>query len=378
VSHDLDRHVDYLRAALQQDRRPLGLFFGAGTPMAVRVGVDPLIPDIAGLTTAVRGGLTGSAATLVETAFGQLPSKPTATLEDLLNYLRRLAVIPGTEPVRGFSQTDIEEADAAVCALVRSRLDVTLPATGTPYDALALWAGAALRHAPLEVFTTNYDLLTEQALEGAQVPYFDGFVGSHRPTFDLQAVEEDQLPDRWVRLWKLHGSINWSMSSSGSVVRCPSTDPSERTLIYPSHLKYEQSRRLPYLALLDRLRGFLRQPSAVLVSCGFSFRDEHVNDVVGQALLANPTASVQALLHDSLTAYGEAITLASRTPNLSLLAKDAAVVGAQQAPWTSPGTDAAFYLGDFNALGQLLRELVGARAIPPPLPATPPATEPSP
>lgn len=380
MGHDLDRHSEYLRAALQQDRRPLGLFLGAGTPMAVRVGGAPVIPDIGGLTAAVLSDVTGPAGDVVAAAFKQLDpaSGQPATLEHLLDYLRRLSAIPGSEAVRGFSHADVDNADAAVCAVVRSRLDVTLPAAGTPYHAIAMWSRAAVRHAPLEVFTTNYDLLMEQALEVSEVPYFDGFVGSHRPAFDLQAVEEDRLPDRWVRLWKLHGSVNWSMSAAGAVVRCPSSDPSDRTLIYPSHLKYDQSRRLPYLALLDRLRAFLRQPSAVLVSSGFSFRDNHINEVVGQALRANQTASVQALLYGPLADYAEAIALASRTPNLSLLADDAALVGAQQDIWTSTSGAATFALGDFSAFGKLLLDLVGATAVPPspppvPAPAAPPA-----
>lgn len=374
MGHDLDRHTEYLRAALQQDRRPLGLFLGAGTPMAVRIDGVPLIPDIAGLTAAVRSDVKGPAGKVVEAAFKQLDlsSDPPATLEHLLDYLRRLSAIPGPDPVRGFSHADLDDADAAVCAVVRSRLDVALPPTGTPYHAIAMWSRAAVRHAPLEVFTTNYDLLMEQALEVSEVPYFDGFVGSHRPAFDLHAVEEDRLPDRWVRLWKLHGSVNWSMSPAGAVLRCSSSDPSERTLIYPSHLKYDQSRRLPYLALLDRLRAFLRQPSAVLVSCGFSFRDDHINEVVGQALRANPTASVQALLYGPLAEYSEAVALGSRTPNLSLLADDAAVVGAQQDAWTSTSGGGTFSLGNFGAFGELLLDLVGATATPPlPPPAVP-------
>lgn len=380
MGHDLDRHTEYLRAALQQDRRPLGLFLGAGTPMAVHINGAPLIPDIAGLTAAVRTSLPGRSGEVVESAFKQLDasSGPPATLEHLLDYLRRLSAIPGSDLVRGFSHADVDDADAAVCAVVRSRLDVTLPAAGTPYHAIAMWSRAAVRHAPLEVFTTNYDLLMEQALEVSEVPYFDGFAGSHRPAFDLHAVEEDRLPDRWIRLWKLHGSVNWSMTSAGAVVRCASNDLSDRTLIYPSHLKYDQSRRLPYLALLDRLRAFLRQPSAVLVSCGFSFRDDHINEVVGQALRANPTAAVQALLYGPLADYAEAVALASRTPNLSLLADDAALVGAQQDTWASTSGAATFALGNFSAFGELLLDLVGATATPPPPPIAAPTAPPDP
>ncbi|TYP84661.1 SIR2-like protein [Blastococcus xanthinilyticus] len=332
--------------------------------MSVRPKGVPIIPDIAGLTTVVRAGVTGASRDVVEDAFAQLDSTYNpVTLENLLDYLRRLAAIPGTADVRGFSNSAVLTADAEICALVRDHLEVTLPGIDTAYHAIALWAQAAKRHAPMEVFTTNYDLLLEQALEAANVPYFDGFVGSHRPSFDIHAVEEDELPNRWVRLWKLHGSINWATSSGGDVLRCPTTDKSDRVLIYPSHLKYEQSRRLPYLALLDRLRGFLRRPSSVIVSCGFSYRDEHINEVIGQALRSNPTASVQALLFGQLEQYSEALALARRTPNLSLLAEDAAVVGTQTGDWATTSTVSTFPYGNFSALGDLLRELVGGASL---------------
>lgn len=342
--------------------------------MAVTTGGAPLIPDIAGLTTAIRSELSGRPKEVVDEAFSQLASD--ATVEHLLDYLRRLSAIPGSTPVRGLSHDDLDAADVAVCTVIRTKLDVPLPHAGTPYHSVALWSRAAVRHAPLEIFTTNYDLLMEQAFEVSEVPYFDGFVGSYRPMFDLHAVEEDQLPLRWIRLWKLHGSVNWIMSVAGSVSRCAASDPTDRTLIYPSHLKYDQSRRLPYLALLDKLRAFLRQPSAVLVTSGFSFRDEHINEVVGQALRANPTASVQALLYGSLDPYHEAVALATRTPNLSALAEDEAVVGAKRDAWTSSpsaaGSMPTFPLGDFECFGELLLELVGAAAAPLSAPTAPP------
>jgi len=364
----LDRHSDYLRAALQQDRRPLGLFVGAGAPMAVRPGGEPLIPDIAGLTAEVRERLEGEPAQVIRAAFDHIdnPGGRPATVEHLLDYLRRLAAVPGDEPIRGFTGEQLAGADAAVCAAIRARLDVELPGDDTPYRAVALWCRAAIRHAPVEFFTTNYDLLLEQALERENAPYFDGFAGSYRPAFDLHAVEEDRLPDRWARLWKIHGSVNWTLSGTGSVIRAASADPSERTLIYPSYQKYDQSRRLPYLALLDRLRLFLRQSSAVLVSVGFAYRDEHINDAIAQALNANPTGSVQALLYGPLSDYPEARTLAEAAPNLSLLARDAAVVGTRAQPWASAGAAAECGFGDFAEFGGLLLDLVGRAATPPP------------
>ncbi len=57
---DPNKQVGYLQQCLSSDKKPLGLFLGAGCPMAVKVGNDgksPLIPDIAGITKMVRDDL---------------------------------------------------------------------------------------------------------------------------------------------------------------------------------------------------------------------------------------------------------------------------------------------------------------------------------
>lgn len=263
----------------------------------------------------------------------------------------------------------LSKLDADVTNTVRRHVNEELPSGDNAYVSLAVWIGAVRRLSATQIFTTNYDLLMEQSLERQKVAYFDGFMGSRQPSFDLQAVEEDQLPSRWTLLWKLHGSINWSQDDAGNVVRkvLDATDRSS-ALVYPSHLKYDQSRRLPYLAMMDRLKAFMRRPGAVLVTTGFSFRDQHINEVLEQSLRANPTASVQGLLFGQLSDYEEAITMARNLPNLVLIAGDAGVVGTIRAPWAPDEGDddsgpspAECDLGDFAVLGNLLRNMTGER-----------------
>ena len=64
-------------------------------------------------------------------------------------------------------------------------------------------------------------------------------------------------------------------------------------VIHPSYMKYQESRRMPYLAMVDRLRAFLKQPTSTLILCGYSFRDEHVNEVYrdGNDLTVGPRRS---------------------------------------------------------------------------------------
>jgi len=57
---DPRRQLSYLQQCLSSDKKPLGLFLGAGCPMAIRLDGDeqrPLIPDVAGISRIVRDDL---------------------------------------------------------------------------------------------------------------------------------------------------------------------------------------------------------------------------------------------------------------------------------------------------------------------------------
>ena len=72
-----------------------------------------------------------------------------------------------------------------------------------------------------KVFTTNYDLLLERALDSLGVLYFDGFLGTISRTLRTESYHYDlyypgettegrvSRVDRVLHLYKLHGSINW-------------------------------------------------------------------------------------------------------------------------------------------------------------------------
>lgn len=107
-----------------------------------------------------------------------------------------------------------------VCSKIVQKLDVVLPGLETPYHRLCKWMRSIDRKVAVEIFTTNYDLLIEQALDDLEIPYFDGFVGSRRSFFDLRAVEDNLIPRHWSRLWKIHGSINWYQEQIGQEKRC--------------------------------------------------------------------------------------------------------------------------------------------------------------
>jgi len=253
-------------------------------------GNDVLIPGIEGLTKVVCDKLASSEKKDdLEKVLGHFKTDGCnePNIEDILSHIRSLRQVAGKEGVRGLTAIELDQLDNDICNTIVDLVDKELPGNDTPYHKVATWIGAIQRTQPIEIFTTNYDLLMEQALEKHRVPHFDGFIGSYRTFFDTYAIEEDELPSRWARLWKLHGSINWHQNDNGGVSRVK-VDSEQCHVIHPSHLKYDESRRMPYLAMIDRLRAFLKKPSSVLITCGYSFRDVHINANFLEGLQGKP------------------------------------------------------------------------------------------
>lgn len=363
-SHDYAQAVEVLEATIGDDSRPVGVLLGAGCSSSIRVDGEPLIASIDKLTTDVRAEVSGTQLkddleTLIAGHVSDGVATP--TVEDWLSRLRTMASIAGKQTaIRGIESAQIVKLERAIVASIASRVSVDLPDAGGGFDALARWASVTNRKHPLQIFTLNYDLLVEQAFERHRVAYFDGFVGANKPFLDTRAMEDDNLPARWARIWKMHGSVNWR-STAGTVYRTANGGPdhvSDRSLIHPSNMKYEQSRRGPYLAMQDRLRAFLRQPGAAIVCLGYSFGDQHINEMMIEGLSGNSTAVVFAPLFGELQNYDDAVEIAGRLRNLRLMASDAGVVGGRKGDWRGePATDnfgQTTDLGDFAKFASLL------------------------
>jgi hypothetical protein len=389
LAHDPHRHISGLVQALSQDKRPIALLVGAGCPVSIQENVGglikPLIPAVAGLTTSVGEAIAkGPHSKPYKLVVDQLAGDgaPGANVEQVLTRIRALAQVAGSADARGLKLAELDALDREICELIAATTSRDLPVQESGYLDCASWIQSTNRAFPIEIFTTNYDLLFEQAFERLKVPYFDGFIGSDHAFFDLHAMEDDFLPPRWTRLWKLHGSLNW-YSKLNEVVRTAKASAAQRRVIHPSHLKYDESRKMPYLAMTDRLRAFLRQPAATIVTVGYSFGDQHINSSLVDGLRGNPSAIAFGLLFESLGLNPAAKGLAENRPNLCLLARDQAVVGGKAdvfeltAGATSPPTTTAITwepaagaagayrpsvgLGDFKVFGKLCRGMIGVQ-----------------
>ena len=156
----------------------------------------------------------------------------------------------------------------------------------------------------LNIFTTNYDLYSERAMDSLGIHYANGFTGGiskyFNPTiFNYALAEKMDLSqskwnviDNFFYLYKIHGSVNWvENDDEGKLFKIQEIqDPTFNTLkdkktvmIHPTPLKYNASLGSPYSDLFREFQKKLMQNNNILVTIGYSFSDEHINNLIFQA-----------------------------------------------------------------------------------------------
>ncbi len=383
---------DPLRAALEireqlaSEKRRIAFFLGAGTSKAVD------LPDINELTKHVFERLQEPFKTQFENIKSGLPEN--SNVENALDRIRIYRELIGDSEENEYAglkgATAARKLDSAVCQTICEIVRGDPPKGLKPHLIFAQWLRTlhSSRDWPVEIFTTNYDLLLEQAMEDSGVPFFDGFIGSVAPFFMPESVEAEEgktnksaYPPRvWTRLWKLHGSINWHLQKNkeGNRERITrlsgsETKTGEELVIFPSREKYTQSRKLPFLAFQDRFRKFLSIGECLVIVVGYSFSDEHLNDIMFQGLRSNPRLAITAFIHSALS--DRIIQYGKEHRNLAFYGPDKACIGGTVAPWGEPSRkrketenwpfwheeSKRFTLGDFTFLATFLELLIGYR-----------------
>lgn len=375
-----------LRTLVAQGRKRIGLLIGAGAAAGLPspMGSGPLIPAVDELTQQVLSALEDDYAVVLAAIRARLPS---GNIETVLSRVRSLAGLIGHEQIDGLNGDGYAELGKRICGEIGTAVNVHLPKDENPYQHIVNWIVGTDRDHPVELFTTNYDLLFEEAFENVRAPYFDGFAGAREPFFDAVTVASNDLPSRWTRLWKLHGSLGWKANGDGEVIRTGTH--SSTHLIFPEHMKYDQTQKAPYAALFDRLRAFLTTKDTLLIAIGFSFSDAHVSARIDESLAANASASVFAFQFRDLATEKMACALALKRPNFSVYARDKAMINGIAGDWR-PGDPLSrdwepirstywkgsnpdkseFLLGDFSSLARFFALSRSGQAFEP---STPPS-----
>tara|TARA_R110002110_G_scaffold107589_2_gene269103 strand:- start:3358 stop:4632 length:1275 start_codon:yes stop_codon:yes gene_type:complete len=148
------------------------------------------------------------------------------------------------------------------------------------------------------VFTTNYDLFNETAMDRLGLPYANGFSGVverrfNPATFRYALAEQlDVTSRKWsavdgfVYLCKLHGSISWCEDEHGLFpIRETTVSPDPgKVMIYPTPAKQNSALGSPYSDLFREFQSRIVREQSVLITMGYAFGDEHINNIIYQAL----------------------------------------------------------------------------------------------
>ncbi|WP_141336539.1 SIR2 family protein [Paenibacillus sp. tmac-D7] len=214
---------------------------------------------------------------------------------------------------------NLQNGDDVLKANVAATLDEYMDFLKTIYQ-LLLIRGSDRLPKKINVFTTNYDLFFEFALEKSKIPYNDGGIGVfHRyfgvknfqkRTYKLSDSYSYQYEEPVINIVKLHGSVNWFFENDTDSIRILNklSLPDISTEYLDEHAYFKQDLNLPIIlptkqkfvrtlmehTYYDISRFYsneLEREQSVLFVFGFSFEDEHFRSITQRAL-GNPSLTM--------------------------------------------------------------------------------------
>lgn len=179
---------------------------------------------------------------------------------------------------------------------------------------------SAILHKIVNLYTTNYDLLLETALEKSHSEYVDGFSGKLRPVFSTanygmlfsRQTSISSMTSEIVtfNLYKIHGSLTWQVDQA-DIVACnhltriqeinsainDDTDfineYDKLAIVNPTKAKLNKTvLDVNYYDQLRMLSNEMEKSNTILLAFGFSFNDEHIRQMTYRFLKGNPTLNL--------------------------------------------------------------------------------------
>lgn len=164
----------------------------------------------------------------------------------------------------------------------------------------------------INVFTTNNDLFNEYAMDSLNINYINGFSGGLTKFFNPglfnytfskrmdTSIEKFEPVENMVYLYKIHGSVNWTEDNSNSnsffnikeIPYSTGNSSAQSVLVYPAPTKQNKSLGSPYVEMFREFQKKMLEQHSVLFIIGYSFSDEHINNIIYQALAINSTINV--------------------------------------------------------------------------------------
>lgn len=356
IYHDPSEYIRGIQQILISDKKKIGFLFGAGSSLAWKNNKSLTVPAIGKMTSEIVAEVIkvepkfqtaleeikeelGGSNFNIETILSNLEQKFSFIGKGILNSLNKKDFSKLIKEIKKGVRTKVSVHNIHLCNINSKKefrqivtKDIVSELVQTDF---ANWIGQAERRFPIEVFTTNYDFLFELGLEHREIPYYDGFCGSLRAFFNPESVEDFSFLSKQTKLWKIHGSLGWHYDKDTEKILRVSPDDDD-ILIYPSTLKYKESKKQPYESLMDRLSNFLKQDDAILITCGYSWGDEHINSRIISALKTNTTSHVIGLIfdkYDKIDDKSNVSKIGLDNPKVSIYASRSAVIGCNYGEW---------------------------------------------
>lgn len=185
--------------------------------------------------------------------------------------------------------------------IIREACKLTLDNSNAPHKTfLDKITARKANESRVQLFTTNYDTLFEQAAQRGGYVVIDGFSFSFPRTFsgryfDYDIVQREQtrikgeesFVSKVFHLYKMHGSLTWEQNEQGMIQQVNTTETP--LIVYPASDKYESSYEQPYFEMMSRFQQALRRENTLLIVLGFGFRDKHIQNVILEAVNQNPS-----------------------------------------------------------------------------------------
>lgn len=175
----------------------------------------------------------------------------------------------------------------------------------------------------INIFTLNYDILIEVSAEKLGIPINNGFQGFQIRKFNpanfnyknyVETSNGDKKIEKSINLIKLHGSLSWEKDESAlpyniieKQLELNKTDNEnwklnysnkEKIIIYPVQTKKAYTLDLPYSEMFRQFNDVINKTNSTLFIMGYSFSDEHINDIIENSL-SNPFINIVLFLYSN-------------------------------------------------------------------------------
>ena len=233
------------------------------------------------------------------------------------------------------TDSEVEEIVNKIKQIIINNCTIIMPEDAPHKEFLKRITARKLKHNRLKLFTTNYDMLFEQAANECGFTMIDGFTFTFPRVFNgnnydydivirknSRITAQENYANKVFHLYKLHGSLDWERDDETNQIRkCDFANNKRPVMIFPSSIKYETSYEQPFFEMMSRFQTELRMDNALLIIIGYSFGDKHINSMIFEALEQNH--SLQLVIVDPcIENFEEIIQRTQRSTNILLIRCD--------------------------------------------------------